>query len=441
MAITMVGVFFDTLYPTLPFIDKDKFLQKLSQSYYLREDYSLIDRRRWLAIANMIFSLGLKWLMQGNANRSAGQEDHLYYARARKLGLDHRMVQDHPTTAQVEGLGLLALDLTMNHQITRAWICVGNAIRHAVSLGMHLAVHPGPDEARISGNRASTWYALYNLEMFLVEVTGRPTSMISGLEMTISQEGAQNHSESPLITQRQGSLPHAFGTPQPLLSDVSAQSLSTHFSRRVDVSRISRRISTTLYAGGLTANWAEFQHSVSLLQLEIEKLASTVVRRLQNLDGAWLLGDRHNLELAMSIYSLQMMLYRPFLCDWERKIRNESSPSQDFNQSKAVEAITAARSMLALLFSVDDLQTLPLVFPCWSTLHYICQAGSILILELAMHAIHLPSEAAEMVSDIHRVLIYLQAMSTASYSAAKAWEIFASFVNEIESRLETGNST
>jgi len=136
-----------------------------------------------------------------------------------------------------------------------------------------------------------------------------------------------------------------------------------------------------------------------------------------------------------------MAIYRPFLCDWEGKIRNESSQSQDFNQSKAVEAITAARSMLALLFSVDDLQTLPLVFPCWSTLHYICQAGSILILELAMHAAHLPSEAAEMVSDIRRALIYLDAMSTSSYSAAKAWEIFACFLNEIESRLETGNSS
>jgi len=104
MTATMVGVFFDTLYPTFPFINKDEFLQKLSQSYYLQEGYPLSERRRWLAVANMIFCLGSKWLRQGNANRSAGQEDHLmYYARARKLGLDHRIVQDHPSTCAAVG--------------------------------------------------------------------------------------------------------------------------------------------------------------------------------------------------------------------------------------------------------------------------------------------------------------------------------------------------
>ncbi|KAK5191561.1 hypothetical protein LTR20_007658 [Exophiala xenobiotica] len=442
MAATMAGAFFDTLYPTFPFVNKEQFLQELSQSYFLPDRHPLGERRRWLAMANMIFCLGSKWLMQGSANSPVGQEDHLvYYARARKLGLDHRIILDHPTPTQVDALGLVALYLTMNHQITRAWQTIANAIRHAVTLGMHLAVHTSPRMSRTCTNQASTWYALYNLEMFLVEMTGRPTSMISDLEMTVSQEGVLSDSESRLTELGQECVPHTFGSPRVLQRPVPQQSLSTYFSRRLHVSRISRRISTTLYAGVLTADSAEFQGSVLSVELEIEELASSVARPLPNLDGAWLLGHRHNLELVMSIRSLQMILYRPFLCDWEGKSGDEALWSHDFVQSKASAGVAAARSMLALLFSVDDLQTLPLVFPCWSTLHYVCQAGAILVLELAMHAIramHLPSEVAEMESAIRRLLTYLKAMSKSSYSAHKAWEIFAGFLNAIESRDSRG---
>ncbi len=102
MAATMAGVFFDTLYPTFPFVDKEQFLQQLLQLYHLQERHPFGERRRWLAVANMIFCLGSKWLVQCGVNNSTGQEDHLmYYARARKLGLDHRIILDHPTVAQV----------------------------------------------------------------------------------------------------------------------------------------------------------------------------------------------------------------------------------------------------------------------------------------------------------------------------------------------------
>ncbi|KAI1607828.1 hypothetical protein EDD36DRAFT_118260 [Exophiala viscosa] len=84
MAATMAGVFFDTLYPTFPFVDKEQFLRKLLQLYHFQERHPLGERRHWLAMANVIFCLGSKWLMQGGANGSTGHEDHLmYYARAR----------------------------------------------------------------------------------------------------------------------------------------------------------------------------------------------------------------------------------------------------------------------------------------------------------------------------------------------------------------------
>lgn len=300
-----------------------------------------------------------------------------------------------------------------------------------MALALHLVVRPAHGNPHTNNFQPSTWYALYNLESFVVEITGRPTSMIADLEVTVSPEGILDDVPLEPINLSQGVRPDPEHT-SPFLEAESVRSLSTYFSRRVSISRISRRISATLYAADLTINWSEFQGRVRSFEFEIEELSNFVVKPQHNLDGAWLLGNRHNLELVMSIRSLQMMLYRPFLCDWEGKIRHESLQSQDFNQSKARAAVSAAKSMLALVFSVGELQTLPLVFPCWSTLHYMCQAGAILVLELAMGAVHLESEADEMVSTVRTLLTYLQAMSTSSTSASQAWTIFKSLLNEIE---------
>jgi hypothetical protein len=120
LAGTMAGAFFDTIYPTFPFVDKEPFLQTLSTVRPQNTMPRFGANRRWAAMANIIFCLGSQWLFRGDANQPVGRDDHLiYYARARKLGLDHRVVLDHPTVEQVQMMGLLGLYLATNHQITR----------------------------------------------------------------------------------------------------------------------------------------------------------------------------------------------------------------------------------------------------------------------------------------------------------------------------------
>jgi hypothetical protein len=87
----------------------------------------------------------------------------VYYARARRLGLDHRVVSEHPDVERVQAIGILAFylliigsiarqayspqRLTLTEWHHRAWNALGQAACHATALGMHLRVtDPDIDE-------------------------------------------------------------------------------------------------------------------------------------------------------------------------------------------------------------------------------------------------------------------------------------------------------
>ncbi|KIW28890.1 uncharacterized protein PV07_04745 [Cladophialophora immunda] len=108
--------------------------------------FEFVNREKYLH--TMINSPRAKWLQITKPNYSSGPESHLlYFARARALGLDHRILFDHPDIARVEEIGLLAFYLLMNGSITRAWNISGHVVRHATALRLHLrASDPSIDE-------------------------------------------------------------------------------------------------------------------------------------------------------------------------------------------------------------------------------------------------------------------------------------------------------
>ena len=78
------------------------------------------DSRRWLALANLAWAIGSRWLSQAKLDDDTGFENHLvYYARARALGLDHRVMLDHPGMQGVRTPGMLSFYLFTNGSVTR----------------------------------------------------------------------------------------------------------------------------------------------------------------------------------------------------------------------------------------------------------------------------------------------------------------------------------
>jgi hypothetical protein len=111
--------FFHAIQGATCFILREEFLQDAFQ-------FSLSDRRvswkqmRWMAMANLVWAIGSKWLQMAKLHDSTLMEDHVvYYARARALGLDHRVVFDHPDIERIQGIGLLSFYLLINGSISR----------------------------------------------------------------------------------------------------------------------------------------------------------------------------------------------------------------------------------------------------------------------------------------------------------------------------------
>ena len=117
---TLSEVYFTSLHHIFPFIDQDHFRNVMT--HFPRHAAGISwDERRWLSMANLVLGLGSKWLELAELDCRNQTEHHLmHYARARSLGLDHRILFDHPTLEQVQALGILALYLFVNNSISRS---------------------------------------------------------------------------------------------------------------------------------------------------------------------------------------------------------------------------------------------------------------------------------------------------------------------------------
>lgn len=129
LSFILAEAYFHAIQGAFVFVHRERFLDALAHFPRKQSLLSWVERR-WLALANLVFALGAKWLQQTEPDGSLVVYNHLeFYARARALGLDHRIVFDHPVLEQIQALGLLAFYLFMNGSIFRY-------VNHACCLGM-----------------------------------------------------------------------------------------------------------------------------------------------------------------------------------------------------------------------------------------------------------------------------------------------------------------
>lgn len=117
LALVLTEAYYNCLHGAFHFVDRESFITELiAQS----AQSSSWPNPRFLALANMMWAVGAKWLeMCQLDHHGVSQEHSVYYARARALGLDHRIHLDHPNIQLVQGTGLLAFYLMVNGSIQR----------------------------------------------------------------------------------------------------------------------------------------------------------------------------------------------------------------------------------------------------------------------------------------------------------------------------------
>jgi hypothetical protein len=77
--------FFHAMQGAYHFVLREQFLQQAYQ-FSVQQQPLPWSKRRWLALANLVWAIGSKWLQLTKLNEPNSHDNHLvYYARARAL--------------------------------------------------------------------------------------------------------------------------------------------------------------------------------------------------------------------------------------------------------------------------------------------------------------------------------------------------------------------
>lgn len=117
-ALILTEAYFHAMQGAFSFIQRDQFLDDLVNFPREQSVWSWAERR-WLSLANLVWAIGSKWLHIAKLHHDTVEDHLVYYARTRALGLDHRVVFDHPDVPRVQAIGLLAFYLLINGSIAR----------------------------------------------------------------------------------------------------------------------------------------------------------------------------------------------------------------------------------------------------------------------------------------------------------------------------------
>ena len=115
--------FFHAIHGAFYFVEREQFLNGL-MTVLAAGSIPSWSQRPFLAVCNLVWATAARWLQMTGLGERVDAEDHLvYYARARSLGLDHRIHVDHTDVQMVQGMGILAFYLLINNSIQRyTWL-------------------------------------------------------------------------------------------------------------------------------------------------------------------------------------------------------------------------------------------------------------------------------------------------------------------------------
>ncbi|EEH15831.1 hypothetical protein PABG_05918 [Paracoccidioides brasiliensis Pb03] len=97
------------------------------------------------------------------------------------------------------------------------------------------------------------------------------------------------------------------------------------------------------------------------------------------------------------------------------------TPSKRMDEDAASCCLSAARNLIMLLHLNIHRPSLNMSTSWWCVLHYIVQAGTILIMELSMDYLHTPNATEDLITESSSVLQWIQALPVTSIPARPAY--------------------
>ncbi|KAH7007885.1 fungal-specific transcription factor domain-containing protein [Macrophomina phaseolina] len=432
----LLNCYLSTVQDTLPILAKSDILNQFRHFSRLQNPESI--PATWRSILNMVFAIGAMFSHLTNAFWQGDERDHfVYYTRALHLGLPGDVITAHPDLQRIQVLGLISFYYLAISQVSRSWVMIGLACRHAIALGLHLRNIDESMSAFAKEKRVKVWWSLYYIEHLLCEITGRPTTLdprfcsvpppmpIEEMQLAQSPGGKQL---GELRGNKGGSEPPLSRSKQSSMDSDAPPNAANFFRCQVQLAVISQKLLVNLYsAHTVTMSWEQAQDQIIALGEEADKWYRALPAQYQFIlpENEEKTFSRERTLLAFSYYSMKIILTRPCLCRIDKRIVNQGEESKHIDLRKARECVMASKSICDLLPDTElpDIVWIYSKGPWWCIVHHLMQAMTVLMLELAFGVCHMPDPEADQESIIQlakKLLRWLTMMAAVGHAGAQA---------------------
>ena len=121
--------------------------------------------------------------------------------------------------------------------------------------------------------------------------------------------------------------------------------------------------------------------------------------------------------LRLLFHSTRILINRPCLCKIKERMQDRSITLQQQNLSSANKCVQSARATLNLILHKPEATIIREGTMWWMLLHHLKRALTVLLLELAFRAEHMPSEAGEILAEAKAAVNWLDHMGKSSLDA------------------------
>ncbi|PGH30796.1 hypothetical protein GX50_06424 [[Emmonsia] crescens] len=428
MADIFVNSYFSTVHPMFPILSEQEFKMHY-EIYYQTAHYP---SEVWRCILHVVFAIGAIHALRTQASGGVIESDHVMYAfRSGALGRTSTFLVDIPSMEQLQLAAIGGLYYLTSYHINRAWNLIGLAVRFGHTRALHL-VNANTDLPE--GEREfelRVWHSISSMERFLCVFTGRPSSLQDRftsirlprpIELPFTPPPTYI---APLDTQ---ATMAGMGPPSDTLP-MNTFSIPpwTIFIRSLRLDLIIAEALEELYSSStVNRTWAVVQNLVFDLDRKLIQWENDLPSGILGLSPASeaLPPMNQRMYLTLRFYGACILINRPCLCEARQlsdAIPSQSATSKRMDEDAAIRCVSAARHLIRLLPQNIRPVELYLNTPWWCVLHYIVQAGTILIIELSMDVFHLPNEIENLINESSCVLQWLQALSETSTPARRAY--------------------
>ncbi|KAJ8113960.1 hypothetical protein OPT61_g4047 [Boeremia exigua] len=395
---------------------------------------------RWRAILNLVFAIGAKYSHMIGTERRGRDRDHLtYMTRASQLLSlnDNVALTSSPDITLVQATAVFSLYFLVIGHVSRAWLTIGVSIRTAMSLGLHLRNEVPATDSSKKEMLAWTWWGLHSIECLVCSITGRPP-IIQMEDSTVPFPKVYNRGLSPVSKRRSSS------SSKPKSSEASSRTSSSisadeYFISSLHVALLTQKVLSSLYAPRTAIySWQDIQGKIKSL---LKELADWYTRTLEGTSAP---GDsnheqveRERMLLQMHYWSIKILISRPCLCRTERRIKNQSDASADFNNETAKTCVASARALTALFPDIPDLKFVYTKAPWWNVVHIIMQCAGVLLLEVGYQNQHSKDKISEITFDVQKLIAWLRAMGQNDLCADRAHTVLQRILTDVAPFLQS----